>query len=198
MKAEAALKGWGGSKTAEQYYYEGIEASFEQYGIQGAAAYKERDGIKWGTSSIGDRHFTGIVTSGIPADPFAKIVVQRWIAMFNQGLDAWCLERRTRAITWPPHLNPHETSITWSYPPERMVYSTNERTLNEAAYKEAAARLDGGDDLYTPLKMNKPVDPIIDWEAFPAKFNNDFGKHWYGNSIDDLVANGIEYTILNK
>ena len=198
MKAEAALKGWGGSKSPEQYYYDGIDASFEQYGIQGAAAYKERDGIKWGTASIGDRDFTGIVTSGIPTDPFAKIIVQQWIAMFNQGHDAWCLIKRTRAIVWPPHLNPEDTrGLEWAYAPERMIYSTNEIALNGAAYLEAVARLDGGDELDTPLKMNKPIVPI-DWETVPAEFNTEFGRHWYGNSIDDLIANGVEYTILTK
>jgi len=30
MKAEAVVKGWGGSKTAESYYYDGIDASFDQ------------------------------------------------------------------------------------------------------------------------------------------------------------------------
>ena len=198
MKAEAALKGWGGSKTAEQYYYDGIDASFEQYGIQGADAYKDRDGIKWGTASNGDRDFTGIVTSGIPDDPFAKIVVQRWIAMFNQGHDGWCLMKRTRAIVWPPHLNPEDTrGLDWAYAPERMIYSPNEISLNEAAYLEAVTRLEGGDQLEAPLKMNKAVAPV-DWETVPAKFNTDFGKHWYGNSIDDLNAKKVPFTILNK
>jgi len=198
MKAEAALKGWGGSKTAEQYYYDGIDASFEQYGIGGVDEYKNRDGIKWGTASEGDKNFVSIVTSGIPADPFTKIVVQRWIAMFNQGHDGWCLEKRTRAITWPPHLNPEQSRLLeWANIPERMIYATNEVALNQVAYEEAVARLTGGDDLESPLKMNKPITPV-DWDAVAAEFSTDFGKHWYGNSIDDLIANGIEYTILNK
>ncbi|MFC2116133.1 SusD/RagB family nutrient-binding outer membrane lipoprotein, partial [Bacteroidota bacterium] len=198
MKAETTLKGWGGSKTAEQYYYEGIDASFEQYGIQGALAYKEREGIKWGTASKGDRHFTGIATNGITAEPFAKIVVQRWIAIFNQGHDGWCLQKRTRAITWPPHLNPQQSrELEWANIPERMVYSPNEITLNGEAYLEAVSRLEGGDELDSPLKMNKPITPF-DWETFPAEFNTEFGRHWYGNSIDDLIANGVQYTILNK
>ncbi len=33
MKAEAAQRGWGGSKSAEAYYEEGINASFLQYGV---------------------------------------------------------------------------------------------------------------------------------------------------------------------
>jgi len=200
IKAEVALKGWGGSKTAEQYYYDGIDASFEQYGIQGAAAYKERDGIKWGTASTGDRNFAGYVTSAIPDDPFTKIVVQRWIAGFNQGHDGWCLQKRTRAITWPPHLNPHDTELVneWQHTPERMIYSPGETALNQAAYLEAVTRLEGGNDaIMTPLKMNKAYTPPV-WETVPAGFNTEFGRHWYGNSIDDLEANGVDYIILTK
>lgn len=196
MKAEAALKGWGGSKNAEDYYYDGIDASFEQYGIQGASAYKERDGIKWGTSSDGDRNFAGYATSAIPDDPFAKIVVQRWIALFNQGHDGYCLQKRSRAITWPPHMNP-DRQIDLAYAPERMIYAPNEIALNEAAYLEAVSRLDGSDELTSPLQMNKAPAPI-DWDKVPAEYNYEFGRHWYGNSIDDLVANGVEYTILTK
>ena len=65
IKAEAQLLGWGGALSAEQYYYQGIEASFLQYGAVGSAEYKERNGIKWGTSNIGDRDLFGLVTSGI-------------------------------------------------------------------------------------------------------------------------------------
>jgi hypothetical protein len=199
MKAEAALKGWGGSKTAEQYYYDGIDASFDQWDIQGADTYKERDGVKWGTASTGDRNFNGIASSAIPDDPFTKIIVQRWIAMFNQGHDGWCLEKRTRAIRWPPHLNPEQTrNLDWSEIPERMIYATNEVALNEAAYLEAVSRLGGVDDVNVPIKMNKTLTPI-DWNAYTgAEFNTEFGKQWYGNSIDDLIANGVEYTILSK
>jgi len=198
MKAEAALKGWGGSKTAEQYYYAGIDASFDQWGISGASAYKDRDGIKWGTSSTGDRNFAGYVTSAIPADPFAKIIIQRWIALFNQGHDGWCLQKRTRAITWPPHLNPHDSRLLdWAHTPERQIYPPNEIALNGTSYLEAVTRLGGEDTVDTPLKMNKPYTPP-DWDAVTAGFNYEFGRHWYGNSIDDLVANGIDYIILTK
>jgi hypothetical protein len=74
MKAEAALKGWGGSETAEAYYYAGIDASFDQYGVSGADMYKEQDGIKWGTESVGRKDLWSVVTSGISADPMDKIV----------------------------------------------------------------------------------------------------------------------------
>ncbi len=51
MQAEAALNGWGGTKTPEDYYNDGIDASFAQYGLSQAQAekYRSQDGVKWGS-----------------------------------------------------------------------------------------------------------------------------------------------------
>lgn len=197
MKAEAALKGWGGSKTADEYYYAGIDASFKQYGVSGAADYKNQDGIKWGTSSAGIRDFVGVVTSAISADPMEQIVRQRWLAMFFQGHDAWCLEKRTRLLGFPPHLNPEASlGLNYAVVPERMVYDALEVGLNGEAYAAAVARLEGGrNEMTTPLKMNKPYTPIL-WGEMVATNNYDFGAQWYGDSIDDLEAAGVDYDIL--
>ena len=98
IKSEAKLLGWGGSRSAEEYYYDGIDASFEQYEVNGSAAYKEKDGIKWGTSSQGDRGLYSLVTSGISSDSFDKIARQRWLASFNQGHDIWCMQKKNKKI----------------------------------------------------------------------------------------------------
>lgn len=196
MKAEAATKGWGGSKSAEQYYYDGIDASFEQYGIGGAVTYKEMDGVKWGTASAGDRNFNGIVSSGISADPMVKIANQRWIAMYFQGHDAWCLQKRTRLLDFPPHLNPEQTrNLDYSDIPERMRYSTSEISSNGAAYDAAVAALGGSDDLVSPLKINKSYTPVA-WENAPAEGNVEFASEWFGASVDDLIAAGMKQVFL--
>jgi hypothetical protein len=52
IRAEASLKGfWTGSKSAEEYYYEGIDARCLKYGAVQADidAYKNFPGIKWST-----------------------------------------------------------------------------------------------------------------------------------------------------
>jgi len=198
MKAEAKLKNWGGTKTAETYYYDGIEASFIQYKVTGFATYKERDGIKWGTSSIGKRDLFGITTSGISSDPMDKIVRQLWFALYNQGHDAWCLQKRTRGMLQAPHLAPDTNSGPnglYAEAPERMVYAPIEVAVNPQAYKDAVAVL-GVDLFYTSLKMNKPYTPIK-WESVTAQFNQEFASYWYGNSEDDLKAAGVPYKIIN-
>lgn len=200
MKAEAKLKGWGGSKTAEEYYYEGIDASFSQYSVSGADAYKEQDGIKWGTESAGLRGIYGLISSGISTDNLDRIIRQRWIVMFNQGHDAWCMQKRTRLLPFRPHTNPDGTATTggetYAEIPERMIYAPVEEAVNEAAYSAAVTALDGFDEMTTPLKMNKEYTRI-NWENASAEFNIDFGSQWYGNSVDDLIAAGVEYTIVS-
>jgi hypothetical protein len=196
MKAEAKLKGWGGSKSAEEYYYAGIDASFVQYKVSGADAYKEQDGIKWGTESTGLKDLYSIVTSGISADPMDKIVRQRWIASFGQGHDAYCLTKRTRLVPIIANFAPDgSVNADWVELPERMIYPPSEGGINTEAYNAAGTAL-GRDELTSPLQMNKPYTPI-DWNALPAQYSQEFASKWFGNSEDDLIANGIPYEILN-
>lgn len=196
MKAEAAVRGWGGSKTAQEYYEEGIDASFDQYEVGSAAAYKEQDGIKWGTAAVGDRDLYGITTSGITADPMDKIIRQRWLAMYWQGHDAWCMLKRTRGIILPPHLSPDgsggDITEDWAEIPERMRYAASEESINGEGYQLGLSYLGGSDSTLTPLQMNAPGG-TINWAALPAEFNQEFANHWYGDSEDDLIAAGIPY-----
>jgi len=196
MKAEAKLKGWGGSKSAEEYYYAGIDASFVQYKVSGSDTYKEQDGIKWGTESAGLKDLYSIVTSGITADPMDKIVRQRWIASFGNGHDAYCLTKRTRLLPVIANFAPDgSVNADWVELPERMIYPPSEGGINADAYEAAGAAL-GGDELTSPLQMNKPYT-LLDWNALPAAYNQEFASKWYGNSEDDLIAKGIPYEILN-
>ena len=198
MLAEAKLKGWGGSRTAEQYYYAGIDASFQQYGVSsGVAVYKARDGVKWGTSSIGDRDLFGIVTSGISADPMDKIARQLWLTSYNQGHDVWCLQKRTRLLPLIPNFSPDRSvGVEYVDIPERMVYPISEIGLNNAGYLAAIQAL-GGNLMSTPLRMNKaPLFTSNYWNSLPAEFNQEFARKFYGDSEDDLRTAGITYTLI--
>jgi hypothetical protein len=198
IKAEAKEKGWGGSKSTEQYYYDGIEASFQQYGATGVAEYKNRDGIQWGTSSVGDRGLFGLVTSGISNNALDKITRQRWLASYNQGHDIWCMQKRTRALPLIDQFAPDgATGLDYAPLPERMVYPPlSEGGLNNAAYQDAILNM-GGNTLYNSLQMNKSEGySPIQWEDRDPELNQDFGTHFYGDSEDDLIAQGIDYTII--
>jgi len=139
--------------------------------------------------------------SSISTDTLEKIVRQRWFAMFYQGLDAWCLNRRTRLIPTQPHYNPDNTltirNTEYAEVPERLVFPPSEKGTNTENYQEAVAMLGGLDDIVTPLKISKsfsrvpPPDEVID-----AEYNYDFASGWYGDSEDDLIAKGISYDII--
>ena len=204
MCAEAKLKGWGGTKSEDQYYYAGIYASFEQYGVSSEFdKYRDRPGIQWGTYFAGDKDLFSIVTSGFKQttnsynDKLDKIVRQLWLTSYNQGHDIWCLQKRTRLLPLIPNFSP-DTSVGAQFVdiPERMIYPTSESGLNNAGYLAAIQAL-GGNQLNTPLKMNKSstLSPNY-WNSRPAKFSNDFALKFYGESESDLIANGVPYTII--
>lgn len=172
LKADAALKGWGGSKTAQEYYYDGVEASMNRYGIPQADVvnYLATPGIEWNTavdttnrgSEFED--YLGITTSAIiTPDPHRQIVMQQWIAGFYQAFDAWNLIRQTQTLEFPPHFNPDGNeggTIGYAYVPQRIVYPDEEIQVNTGEYQKAVEWLGGEDGMKTRL-----------WFALPVKKN---------------------------
>ena len=152
IRAEAAFKGyWTKGKTAEEYYYDGIEARCDKYQKTGPAVttYKNQPGIKWSTPSdtvrVGSTvkstnyrdYLGGFIDSylGGEEDNFKRIIVQHWISLFSQNIDVWTLLRRTEVIPFKPHfgvdLNNGYVNSRWGYTPERMIYPGNERIVNK-------------------------------------------------------------------
>jgi hypothetical protein len=168
LKAEAALKGWWGSASnASQFYYEGIDASFNRYGltVAQATAYKNTPGIKWGTASdtVGRSaqfwDWMHISTSYIAAnDYFSQIIMQEWLAIPGQGVDAWALIRRTRTLDFEPQFATYNGD--YAYVPQRILYPGSEYATNRSEVGKAAEWLGGPDDLFTKL-----------WFALPNKKN---------------------------
>ena len=156
IRAEAKLKGyWNGSKSAEEYYYDGIDARCLKYGVAQTKidAYKNFPGIKWSTPT--DTLSSGVVSSqfrdflggftnsflGGEEDNLKRIIVQHWISLFGQNIDAWILIRRTKIIPFKPNFNAIQSdgyvNGTWAYIPERMTYPQRERNINRDETQEA-------------------------------------------------------------
>ena len=163
LKAEAALKGWWGS-DAESYYYEGIDASFDRYGLtpEQASAYKQTPGIAWGTASDTTgraaefQDWLQITSSYVPAgDYYRQIVMQHWLAIPMQGVDAWSLLRRTRELQFQPQFATYNGE--YAYLPNRILYPTDEYQTNTAEVEQAVSWLSGPDDLFTKLWFAKPI-----------------------------------------
>jgi hypothetical protein len=173
LKSEAALKGWGGSKSPDQYYVQGITGSMQKYGIPQAdiTAYLAKPGIQWNTAvdttgrGAQFTDYLGITTSAIlTPGTYRQIVMQEWLALFYNGLDAWNLIRRTQELEFPPHFNPDGTSptVAWgfAYIPQRLQYPDIEYQVNPDELNKALTWLGGPDRLDTKL-----------WFALPTKKN---------------------------
>lgn len=127
-QAEAANRGWT-TGSAGDLYEAAIRASMVQWGVTDAAAidaYVAHADVAWdannGAELIGE---------------------QKWVALYLQGVEAWCEWRRTGypALTPAPDALNNSGQI-----PRRQGYPTTERDLNETNYDAAVANLLGGAD----------------------------------------------------
>lgn len=133
LKAEAVERGgYNVTGTAAEHYNEGIEASFNQWGLTDEMA----------ESYIGQTNVNYSTASG---DWRQKIGIQLWLALYNQGFEAWTTWRRLdfEAFSPPPGMSLEDIPLRFHYPLE-------EAQLN-GEMVEAAANAIGGDKITTPI-----------------------------------------------
>jgi len=105
LKAEGALRGWNMGDTAEELYNKGITLSFEQWGASGAKDYIE-DNTNVPAAyvdPVGSFSYTGTPSditiqwdaNATKGKNLERIITQKWIAIFPQGIEAWSEYRRT-------------------------------------------------------------------------------------------------------
>jgi hypothetical protein len=122
--AEAAERNYF-SGNAQEYYENGIRASFEYYGAEVPADYFSRESIALnGTDNI------------------TKIMTQKWLSLINIGHEAWFNIRRTGI----PALQAGPDAVNEGRYPVRYLYPESEQATNAANYQEAVQRI-GGDDI---------------------------------------------------
>lgn len=210
LKAEAAMLGYGGTMTPDQYYYAGIAANFAYWGIPSSTltTYENTNGIKWGTSGNGFNNFLGIVNFSIPQADINKIWIQEWLNYFpDQSFDSWCLERRTRFFVFAPNTNPGGYSSYTAHPlymdiPGRASYPTTVSTLNPSGYQSALKALGTGRaDDYDPDQQLHFAQPftVPDWNSANANYDLSYLRKWYGTTIQSLqtaaATGGFKYTV---
>jgi len=125
--AEAAERGWVAGSAAA-YYVQGIRASMEQWGVTDAAAiaaYLAQPSIVYTPGVAGQR----------------QIALQKWIALYTDGVTAWSEWRRTCV---PATVKPGPEAIIGTVP-RRYQYSIREHSVNGANVDAAVAR-QGADD----------------------------------------------------
>jgi hypothetical protein len=155
IRAEGVLKGWEmGGKTASEYYSDGIQASFDQYGLSGFDTYIDDNTnifADYTDTHNPDNNFSGTSDVTISWDEnmtneqkLEKIMTQKWIAMFPDGQEAWAEFRRTGYPKLVPVVvNNSGGDIITSEFVRRVIYPNSEYDNNNAAVVKAAATLKG-------------------------------------------------------
>jgi hypothetical protein len=138
--AEAVERGYVVGGTAESHYNNAITANILYYAkltgadaslaVTAAADYLAQPGVAYTTA-------TGTWQQ--------KIGTQKWIAMYNRGIEGWTEWRR---LDFPILAIP--TGKTYADIPVRYPYPFDENEMNEANYDAAAAAI-GGDEVSTRL-----------------------------------------------
>ncbi|WP_158859859.1 SusD/RagB family nutrient-binding outer membrane lipoprotein [Lunatibacter salilacus] len=130
--AEGAQRDWISGDAAD-FYNQGIEASFRQWGVFDQASY--------------DAYIAQPEVAYNPAAAMETIHQQKWAALFLQGTESWSEWRRTGF----PVLAPAVDAVNESRQiPRRHGYPVTERDLNSTNYNAAVAR-QGADNLDTKV-----------------------------------------------
>ena len=121
--AEAAQRGWNVGGTAVQHYNAAVTASIMEWG---------------GTQAQATTYLAQPSVAYDPVNWRQRIGVQKWIALFNRGWDAWIEQRRLDF----PQLQAPSTALS-AYP-VRFTYPVSEQNLNRVNYEQASQAI-GGD-----------------------------------------------------
>ena len=134
LLAEAALRGWGNTSSAQEHYENGIRAAMEHMTIYGA-------------DPIPDEEITSYIDNA-PEASMETVLTQKWKAFFTNGYEAWSEWRRTGY----PELDPVDFpgNVTGGEIPRRLKYPAEEEANNRANY-EAALDRQGPDELTTRM-----------------------------------------------
>ena len=166
LKAEAkAVFGFNmGTGTAEEFYNEGIKLSFEQFGLSGHAEYAEDNENKPATYAdpAGLNSYAGVLSAitvkwndaAPAAEKQERIMIQKWIANFNNGIEAWSDHRRTgypKLIPIPSDLNYSNGAIDTELQIRRLPFTQSEYRGNTEEVNKALGLLKGPDNGGTRL-----------------------------------------------
>lgn len=129
LLADAAERGYAAGGTGEEFYNAGVTNSIGEWGGGDASAYLAQTDVAYATA---------------PGNWKEKIALQKWIAMYNNGFEAWSTFRLYDA----PTMNLAVAAQT--VPPNRYTYPTNEYSVNGANVQAASSAM-GGDDLFSKV-----------------------------------------------
>lgn len=224
LRAEAELLFNNNPGNAQSAYEEGIRASMDQYGVSDYAAFMNQDGVKWGTSYENAHHDrrmlyqANILGANGPEGKLEQIYKQRYLADFFNGLEEWNLERRTRAMNFPPYFanngssNVQGVGTTYNYWAERFIYPQSEISKNPTGYYEGVDILKNNspyarperwnDNVFTHLAFSKKVPGIENadetWGYRKIRPRLEYYHNMWGATYEEVVESAkVRYEELN-
>ena len=156
-RAEGALNGWDMGGTAEELYNRGIAASMNQWGVTDEAAitaYQESDAMPVAPDDFLDSPALSDVAIRFGDDEDtqrAQIAIQKWLALFPDGLEAWADLRRSGELDLYPVANSENSALPDGGRPLRIPFLDSEKNTNAEAVEAAVSLLSGPDVVTTPL-----------------------------------------------
>ena len=156
--AEAAHKGWisGGDAAAGTFYHDAIVANYEHYGDDlVTAAYNLNDiyGIGlpagWTAKDFAEDFIANEDHQWNPANAMQLIGEEKWVTLFDQGIEAWAEWRRLDY----PVLTPAASGALNGKMPMRVYYPSDEASRNADNLKAAKSsqKITGDTDLLTKV-----------------------------------------------
>ena len=140
--AESRERGFISTGTAEEYYQNGIRASFEYYESRYRLINLPQIADRL---IIDDSYFQQekVAYTGSQQEKLFKIGTQKWLSLFFSGLENWYDWRRTGYPEIVPGPAAFETEV-----PRRFIYPSSVQALNEENYNSAISR-QGPDEILT-------------------------------------------------
>ena len=168
LMAEAALRGWAGTGSAQEHYETGVRESFAEWGAGGVDAYLQQDEtlLPWDyndTKAEGDvNDFVSRIEIPVRWDDaednevkLEKIMMQKWLAAVHNTIEIWVDHRRTGYPKLPYNYK-NDSNSDWGVIPaddflRRMPFVGGERANNPDGVADATAKLGGPDEIGTRL-----------------------------------------------
>ncbi len=157
LRAEGALNGWDMQGTAQELYEEGIRISMKQWGISDETAIQNYLASSNRPAAPEDHHNspavanTAIKWGASAAEQREQIGVQKWLAIYPNGMEAWTEYRRTGYPKMYPVIQSDNPDLPAGAFINRLPYPLSEATDNLTELNKGRALLGGPDNAATKL-----------------------------------------------
>ncbi|MBT34583.1 MAG: SusD/RagB family nutrient-binding outer membrane lipoprotein [Thalassobius sp.] len=137
LLAEAAVKGWSSTISAEDAYENAVSASMRNWSLYDASAGYISD------SKINAYLAQNPFSTGTTEEKLEQINTQYWVSLFPDETEIYSNWRRSGYPLLTPVSVPG--NITNGTIPRRLIYPPDEETLNATNWAEAVNRIGGND-----------------------------------------------------